>query len=99
MARPEDSEGNNASTESMTSNEATITNEQSVRIRNAPAARKQQVSVDNEEKNFLGKTKEMEAVLGLRNERLNYKMPFDTFREKLSEYTLKNFSGARHVMP
>ena len=55
--------------------------------------------IETEDRAFLGKTKEIEAVLGLKTERLTYKVTFDTFREKLAEYTLTNFTSARHVIP
>ena len=70
-----------------------------IRSRQNHNQRKQQPSIDTEERNFLGKTKELEAVLGLKSERLNYKVPFDTFCEKLAEYVLKTFTSARHVIP
>ena len=57
--------------------------------------------MDGEDKGFLGKTKELEAVLGFKTERLHvtYKTNFDTFREKLAEYAMKTFTSARQVVP
>ena len=54
--------------------------------------------IETQDKSFAGKTKEIEGVLGLKSERLTFKVPFDTFREKLAEYVLKEFSNARHVI-
>ena len=54
--------------------------------------------IETEDKSFLGKTKELEAVLGLKTERLTHKVAFDVFREKLGEYILKTFTNARHVI-
>ena len=54
--------------------------------------------IESEDKGFEGKTKEIGAVLGLKNERMTHKVSFDTFREKLADYVLKEFTQARHVI-
>ena len=59
---------------------------------------KNQQTVQTEQRDFQGKTKEIGGVLGLKMETLIHKVPFDTFREKLGEYVLKEFAHARHVI-
>ena len=57
------------------------------------------VSVASEDKDFEGRTKDIGGVLGLKHEKLTHKVSFDTFREILTEYVLKEFQNARHVVP
>ena len=61
-------------------------------------SRKPTLQIEGEEKGFLGKTKELEGVLGLRTERLSHKVSFDSFRETLGEFVVKTFNGARHII-
>ena len=55
-------------------------------------------NIETQDKSFSGKTKEVGGVLGLKSERLTFEVPFDTFREKLAEYILKEFNNARNVI-
>ena len=41
---------------------------------------RKQTSIDTEDRNFLGKTKELEAVLGLKSKRLTHKVPVGELR-------------------
>ena len=81
-------------------NERTTESTSNRRLKNHNSNQKKHVvQIDSEEKGFLGKTKEIEGVLTLKTERLTHKVSFDSFREILGEYVMKNFTGARHLMP
>ena len=48
---------------------------------------------------YAGQTKDLGAILALRNERFNHKVIFSTFIEKLKVYVLTNFSHASDMLP
>ena len=54
---------------------------------------------DLSDKLFEGDTPEIGCVLGLRSERMDKKVQFDTFREKMCDYIAKNLSSPMDVMP
>ena len=49
-------------------------------------------------RSFEGKNKDIGGVLGLRNERLDKKVSFDTFRELLTNYVMTHLDNADDVV-
>eukprot|EP00957_Ditylum_brightwellii_P111999 8541020-Ditylum_brightwellii.AAC.1 len=51
------------------------------------------------DRDFEGKMPKIEGVLALKSERVNKKVPFETFRELLVDYLTKELDRARDVIP
>ena len=51
------------------------------------------------DKHFCGNNPNIGAVLGLKTEKIDKKVSFDVFREKLANYVLVNLKDAEDVMP
>ena len=97
---PEQETATPGADESTQSNAATTTSAgASTNYNRTRDTRRNVARIESEDRNFEGKTKDIGAVLGLKTERLTHKVPFDTFREKLAEYVLKELTNARHVIP
>ena len=90
---------NNHSNENMNRNHNNENMNRNERTRNNyGSSKKHPAAIESEEKGFTGKTKEIEGILGLQTERLTHKISFDLFRERLGEFVLKTFTGARHII-
>ena len=58
-----------------------------------------QTVVGSNEKSWEGAKPEVGAVLGLKSERLNNKVTFEVFREKLAIHVLSEFRNGRDILP
>jgi hypothetical protein len=68
------------------------------RNRNARRPNRRNDSSIGENRDFAGETLEIDAVLGLKSERLNKGTSFEIFQEKLVNYVLKNLPKAEDVI-
>ena len=55
--------------------------------------------LDISNKDFEGDTPEIGCVVGLKSEKIAAKEQFDTFRDKVTEYILKEFTNGIDVVP
>jgi len=60
--------------------------------------RGQNVQVNAAIRDFVGDTSDIGAVLGLRNEKISKKVPFDMFREKLANYVIRTLTHPDDVV-
>ena len=68
---------------------------------NNPARRRnnrRNVNVDLVNKSFEGETPDIGAVLALKSEKVDKKLTFDSFREKLSDFLMKKLDHAKDVV-
>ena len=59
---------------------------------------KKQHYLELSNKDFEGETPEIGCVLGLRNEKITKKVPFDTFRDKIADFIVKKLDNAMDIM-